>query len=133
MGTAIIGVAASMNPGGAASLASATRTLSQTMVVIAVVLAVVLAVGYLGRFVLHTDAALADLRDPVAGALYGTLPGGILVLAAAAAAIGPTWFSAPTVRDLSLDSPGWACPSRLSSASSSPTCCLSAPSSSPRR
>ena len=58
------------------------------------------AVGYLGRFVLHTDAALADLRDPVAGALYGTLPGGILVLAVAAGAIGPTWFSAPTVRDL---------------------------------
>ena len=100
MGTAIVGVAASMDPGGAASLASAARTLSQTMVVIAVVLAVVLAVGYLGRFVLHTDAALADLRDPVAGALYGTLPGGILVLAVAAAAIGPTWFSAPTVRDL---------------------------------
>ena len=100
MGTAIVGVAASMDPGGAASLASAAWTLSQTMVVIAVVLAVVLAVGYLGRFVLHTDAALADLRDPVAGALYGTLPGGILVLAVAAGAIGPTWFSAPTVRDL---------------------------------
>ena len=100
MGTAIVGVAASMNPGGAVSLASSARTLSQTMVMIAVVLAIVLVVGYLGRFVLHTDAALADLRDPVAGALYGTLPGGILVLAAAAAAIGPTWFSAPTVRDL---------------------------------
>lgn len=100
MGTAIVGVAASMNPGGAASLASSARTFSQTMVVIAVVLAVVLVVGYLGRFVLHTDAALADLRDPVAGALYGTLPGGILVLAVAAGAIGPTWFSAPTVRDL---------------------------------
>ena len=100
MGTAIVGVAASMNPGGAASVASSAGTFSQTMVVIAVVLAVVLAVGYLGRFVLHTDAALADLRDPVAGALYGTLPGGILVLAVAAGAIGPTWFSAPTVRDL---------------------------------
>lgn len=100
MGTAIVGVAASMNPGGAASLASSARTFSQTMVVIAVVIAVMLVVGYLGRFVLHTDAALADLRDPVAGALYGTLPGGILVLAVAAAAIGPTWFSAPTVRDL---------------------------------
>jgi C4-dicarboxylate transporter/malic acid transport protein len=100
MGTAIVGVAASMNPGGAASLASSARTFSQTMVVIAVVLAVVLVVGYLGRFVLHTDAALADLGDPVAGALYGTLPGGILVLAVAAGAIGPTWFSAPTVRDL---------------------------------
>ena len=100
MGTAIIGVAASLDPGGIASLTSAARTLSQVMAVIAAALAVVLAVGYLGRFVVHPDAALADLRDPVAGALYGTLPGGILVLAATAAAIGPTWFSASTVRDL---------------------------------
>ncbi|HVC25217.1 MAG TPA: hypothetical protein VND23_05625 [Acidimicrobiales bacterium] len=100
MGTAIIGVAASLNPGGTAALASPARTLGQVMVVLAAALAVVLAVPYLGRFLLHPDAALADLRDPVAGALYGTLPGGILVLAAAAAAVGPTWFSASTVRDL---------------------------------
>jgi C4-dicarboxylate transporter/malic acid transport protein len=100
MGTAIIGVAASLNPGGIASLAPPARTLGQVMAVIAAVLAAVLAVSYLGRFVLHRDAALADLRDPVAGALYGTLPGGILVLAATAAAIGPTWFAPSTVRSL---------------------------------
>ena len=44
MGTAIVGVAASLNPGGIASLAPAARTLSQAMVVLAAVLAVVLAV-----------------------------------------------------------------------------------------
>ena len=76
MGTAIVGVAASLNPGQIASLAPAARTLSQVMAVLAAALAVVLAVPYLGRFALHRDAALADLRDPVAGALYGTLPGG---------------------------------------------------------
>ncbi len=100
MGTAIVGVAASANPGGVAALAQPARTLGQVMAVLAAVLAVVLGAGYLGRFVWHADAALADLRDPVAGALYGTLPGGILVLAAAAAAIGPTWFSPSAVRDL---------------------------------
>jgi C4-dicarboxylate transporter/malic acid transport protein len=100
MGTAIVGVAASLNPGGIATLAAPARTLSQVMVVLAAVLAAVLAVGYLGRFALHADAALADLRDPVTGALYGTLPGGILVVAAAAAAVGPTWFPATTVRDV---------------------------------
>ena len=105
MGTAIVGVAAAMNPGQIASLAPAARTLGQVMAVLAAALAVVLAVPYLGRFVLHRDAALADLRDPVAGALYGTLPGGILVLAATAAAVGPTLLPAPAVRDLvaSLD------------------------------
>ena len=100
MGTAIVGVAAAMNPGQIASLAPAARTLGQVMAVLAAALAVVLAVPYLGRFVLHRDAALADLRDPVAGALYGTLPGGILVLAATAAAVGPTLLPAPAVRDL---------------------------------
>ncbi len=107
MGTAIVGVAASMDPGGAPSLASAGRTFGQVMAIVAAVLAVVLAFGYLGRFILHPGASLADLRDPALGALYATVPAGILVLAATAAAVGPTWFSAPVVRDLvvSLD---WA-------------------------
>lgn len=100
MGTAIVGVAASLNPGEIASLAPAARALSQAMVVLAAVLAVVLAAPYAGRWIAHRDAALADLRDPVTGALYGTLPGGILVLAAAAAAVGPTLLPAPAVRDL---------------------------------
>ncbi len=100
MGTAIVAVAASLDPGQLTSLASPTRTLGQIMAVLAAGLAVVLAVPYLGRFVAHRDAALADLRDPVAGALYATFPGGILVLAATAASVGPTVMSAATVRDL---------------------------------
>ena len=100
MGTAIVGVAASMNPGGIAALAQPARTLGQTMVVLSAVLAVVLGTGYVGRFLWHRDAALADFRDPVVGALFGTVPGGILVLAAAAAAVGPTWFPSSTVHDL---------------------------------
>lgn len=100
MGTAILGVAAAANPGGVAALAGPGRTLGQVMAVLAAVLGVVLGAGYVGRILWHRDAALADLRDPVTGALYGTVPGGILVLAAAAAAVGPTWFSPPTVRDL---------------------------------
>jgi len=54
MGTAIVGVAASLNPGGIASLAPAARALSQAMVV----LAAVLAVPYAGRWIVHRDAAL---------------------------------------------------------------------------
>ncbi len=98
MGTAIIGVAASLNPGHVGALASSARVFAQTMSILAIVLAIVLAVPYLGRFILHGDAALADLRDPSTGALYGTLPGGILVLAATFAAVGGTWFSPTTVQ-----------------------------------
>jgi len=100
MGTAVIGVAASMDPGGSASLASAGRTFGQVMAIAAAVLAAVLALGYLGRFIWHPKTALADLKNPALGALYSTVPGGILVLAAAAAAVGPTWFSPKVVRDL---------------------------------
>ncbi len=100
MGTAVIGMAASLNPGDIGSCASAARTLSQTMVAIAFVLGAVIFVPYIGRMIVHPDAALADLRDPVKGPLYATLPAGILVLAAAGAAVGPTWFTAPTVRDV---------------------------------
>jgi C4-dicarboxylate transporter/malic acid transport protein len=100
MGTAIVAVAASLNPGQLGAAASAARTLGQVMAVLATALAIVLAVPYLGRWIKHPDAALRDLRDPVTGALYATGPGAILVLAATAAAVGPTWFSAATVRDI---------------------------------
>lgn len=100
MGTGIVAVAASLNPGAFASLAAPARTLAQSLAVLAAAVAVVLIVPYLGRILRHPDAAIADLRDPVAGAMYATLPGGILVLAAVAAAVGPTWFSPAVVRDL---------------------------------
>ncbi|MDA8295688.1 MAG: hypothetical protein M0004_03690 [Actinomycetota bacterium] len=100
MGTAIVAIAASHNPGGIGALASPARVFAQVMAVVAAALATVLIVPYLARFVLHRDAALADLRDPVAGALYGTLPGGILVLSATAAAVGPTVMAPATVRGI---------------------------------
>ena len=100
MGTAIVGVAASLNPGHLTSVATTARAVSQVMTVIAVALGVILLVLYASRLLLHGDAALADLRDPGVGALYGTVPGAVLVLAAAANAVGPTWFAPSTVRDL---------------------------------
>ena len=100
MGTAIVGVAASLNPGHVASLAATARVVGQTMTIVAVVLAVVLGVLYVARFVQYPRASLADARDPSLGALYGTLPGGVLVLAATAAAVGPTWFAPSSVRDI---------------------------------
>ena len=100
MGTGIVAVIASMDPGQETSLAPAARTLSQIMAILAAAVATILVVPYLGRFARHPDAALSDLRDPVAGALYATLPGGVLVLAAVAAAVGPTWWPASTLRDV---------------------------------
>jgi len=100
MGTAVIGIAATLNPGGVVSFIPALRTLSQVMTILATVLGAVLLVGYIGRFIIHTDAAMTDLRDPVTGALYATVPGGILVLAATTSAVGPTWFAASTVRNI---------------------------------
>lgn len=100
MGTAIVAVAASLNPGHTSSMVATARTVSQVMTLIAAGLGVILLVLFVSRFARHGDAALADLRDPGVGALYGTVPGAILVLAAATAAVGPTWFAPSTVRDL---------------------------------
>jgi C4-dicarboxylate transporter/malic acid transport protein len=100
MGTGAVAVAASINPGNVASWASAARTFGQVMAVVTAALAVVLIVPYLARFVRYGHAALADLRDPLRGAQFATLPAGILVLALTANAIGPTWWSTGTVRDL---------------------------------
>lgn len=100
MGTGIVGISASLNPGNFAALASSSRTLGQFMVILAVVVACVLVVLFLCRIFLHADAAMADLRDPVVGAAYATLPVALMVLGVAAVTVGPTWFSAPTVRDI---------------------------------
>jgi C4-dicarboxylate transporter/malic acid transport protein len=100
MGTAIVGVAAYLNPGNLSALASASRGIGQAMAVLAAVLALVLGVPYVARWFRHRDAALGDLRDPVAGALYGTFPGGILVLGAAAATVGPSLMPAGAARTL---------------------------------
>jgi tellurite resistance protein TehA-like permease len=89
MGTAIVGVAASMNPGGLPGLKAPLGTLGVVMLVLAYLVAVVLGVPNLLRWVHHPDAALRDLSHPVVGALYATFPGGILVLATATVAVGP--------------------------------------------
>jgi C4-dicarboxylate transporter/malic acid transport protein len=100
MGTGAVAVAASINPGHVISWAPAARTFGQVMAVITAVLAVVLIIPYLARFVRYGRAALTDLLDPLRGAQFATLPAGILVLALTASAIGPTWWSTGTVRDL---------------------------------
>ena len=52
---------------------------------------------YVARWIRHPEAALSDLRSPVAGALYGTFPGGILVLALGIATVGPAVASSETI------------------------------------
>ena len=90
MGTAILGVAAYLNPGHLPALSGAARVLGQAMVVLAAGLLLLIGLPYVARIFRHPDAALRDLRDPAVGALYGTLPGGILVLATAVAVVGPS-------------------------------------------
>ncbi len=90
MGTAIVGIIAYQDPGQLAGLGDLSRAFGVGMVALSAVLAVLLGVPYVARWVQHPDAAREDLRNPVAGALYGTFPGGILVLAVGIATIGPS-------------------------------------------
>lgn len=89
MGTSIIAIIASVNPGQWSSLASTSKAIAEVMGVVAALLAVVLIVPYVARLIRRPDAVLRDLRDPMTGGLFATVPGGILVLAILVAQVGP--------------------------------------------
>lgn len=100
MGTAVIGVIASGNPGQFHALATTMKDLSIGATALAALLGVLIAVPYLARWILYPKAAWADMRDPTVGPLHGTFPGGILVLAVAVSTVGPQVLpvrSVPTV------------------------------------
>jgi C4-dicarboxylate transporter/malic acid transport protein len=97
MGTAIVGVAVYLNPGSESSLTHTAHIAGVAFALAAWAAAVLIAGPYLARLVRHPDAALADLRHPVLGALYGTLAGAILVLAVATATVGGSVLSPHTV------------------------------------
>jgi C4-dicarboxylate transporter/malic acid transport protein len=90
MGTAIVGIVGYQNPGNQAGLRDTAHSFGVLMVAAAATLAIALGVPYLLRWLRHPGAAVADLRHPVAGALYGTFPGGLLILAVGVATVGPS-------------------------------------------
>jgi C4-dicarboxylate transporter/malic acid transport protein len=90
MGTAIVGIVGYQNPGNQAALTDAAHSFGVAVVALAAVLAVALGVPYVWRWLRHPGAAVADFRNPVAGALYGTFPGGFLVMAVGVATVGPS-------------------------------------------
>jgi C4-dicarboxylate transporter/malic acid transport protein len=97
MGTAVVGIIAYQNPGNLAGLRDAGRALGVAMVGLGAVLAVALGAPYIARWIRHPGAAMADLRSPFAGALYGTFPGGILVLAVGIGTVAPSLGAADIV------------------------------------
>ena len=97
MGTGIVGVAAYLNPGDQSGLHHTAHVVGVAFVLLAWLLAIAIAIPYLIRLIRHRDAAAADLRHPIIGALYATLPAAILVLAVATAAVGGSLLPAHTV------------------------------------
>lgn len=106
MGTGILAMAAHQNPGGSTALPGVAHAVGETLAVITVLLAAVLAVAYIARWVAHFDAALADLRHPVLGPLYGLFPGGLIMVAVLVATMGsallPAGAITPTVATLTI-------------------------------
>jgi len=97
MGTGVIGVVANMNPGDQPALKDAFQGIAVAMVALAYLFAVALGIPYIGRLVRYPAAAWHDLAHPVVGPLYATFPAGLLVLAAATAAVGPRVVPSDTV------------------------------------
>jgi C4-dicarboxylate transporter/malic acid transport protein len=89
MGTAVLAVIAAGNPGGVGVLEPLWSTLAVAFLVLATGLAGLLLWAYGMRWTSYRDAAMADLRSPIAGPLIGSVPGGLLGLSAAFSAAGP--------------------------------------------
>lgn len=100
MGTAILAVATYLNPGNLTALQGTAHRLGAAVAVLAYALGVVMTIAYALRWIRHRDAALADLRHPVLGAMHATLPGGLLVLAVMTSVVGPQFLPAGAVTAL---------------------------------
>ena len=92
MGTAILAVSAYDNPGNLSATLGTAHVIGVVLAVVAYAIALVLTVAYTIRWIGHRDAALADLRHPVLGAMHATLPAGLLVLAVMTSVVGPGLF-----------------------------------------
>lgn len=89
MGTGILAVTTYNNPGG---LSGPAHTIGVGLAVITYLLAVILLVGNTVRWIAHTNAAVADFRHPMKGAMHATLPGGLLVAAVMTSVVSPSLF-----------------------------------------
>jgi C4-dicarboxylate transporter/malic acid transport protein len=93
----VIGVVANMNPGNQPALKGAFEALAVAMVALGYGFAVALGIPYIARLVRYPVAAWHDLAHPAVGPLFATFPAGLLVLAAATAAVGTRVFPSHTV------------------------------------
>ncbi len=100
MGTSVLAVIGSGNPGGTDALRPVSEALAVVFLVVASALAVGFGALYVARWTSHRDAALADMRNPIPGPLIGTVPGGLLVLSAAFSAAGPLVLSDDVARGI---------------------------------
>ena len=100
MGTAIVGIIGYQNPGHVESLAQAAQAFGVLMIALSALLAVGLGIPYVARWLRYPDAARADLANPALGALYGTFPAGLLVLAVGIATVGPSVMGQDTAAAL---------------------------------
>ena len=102
MGTAMVGIVAYQDPGDLAGLQDLARAVGVLLVGLAALIAVVLGIPYVARWLRHPDAARADLADPGVGGLYGTFPGGLLVLAIGIDTVGPSVLPETVTAPLAL-------------------------------
>ena len=93
MGTGILAVTTYNNPGGLTALAGIAHAIGAVLAVITYLLAIALLVANVVRWIAHTNAAAADFRHPLKGAMHATLPGGLLVAAVMTSVVSPSLFS----------------------------------------
>lgn len=100
MGTGIVAIALAANLGKWQAMLGVDQEAARVMAVVTGVLFVGLGAPYLLRWARYPKDVLADLRNPMLGPLFATLPAGILVTAVMASSVGPLMVSPAVIYDL---------------------------------
>jgi C4-dicarboxylate transporter/malic acid transport protein len=100
MGTGIVAIALAANPGNWPVMLGIDQEAARVMAVVTGVLFVGLGVPYVMRWIRYPGQVLADLRNPLLGPLFATVPAGLLVTAVLASAVGPLMVSPAVVYDV---------------------------------
>lgn len=92
MGTAILATILSLNPAGLVALKPVLQAAAVGFHLFALILLIGLLIPTVYRWIVYPQESLQDLKHPIFGAMFATLPAGFLVLASATASAGKLWL-----------------------------------------
>lgn len=94
MGTSIVATILSLTPAGLTILKPVLQSAAIGFHLLAMILMIGLLVPTVYRWIVYPKESLQDLKDPIFGAMFATLPASFLVLASTTSSAGKLWLAA---------------------------------------